>query len=341
MSLTEKTTHAEESVARLLSQFKDKTKLEGVVAAQADQTQDEETAFFELLENRSIANGVGVQLDGIGDIVGEERKGKDDATYRIYLYARILVNKSSGTAPEINEIADLLIADANIQEFVEHFPAAWTIIVADEFPTDIDAVADLLGDAKAGGVRAFIEYTDEDDDYTFTFADADVIQSDGAKGFAGDQSADEILLNDSFTAWTADDPDNWTVLWESGATHEISEVGTGLGHGGGGNNACNIFSSAGGLLSMSQTFATTAGYRYQVRLNISFAAGGQVNVESTPTGDIPQTGYTTTGEKVIDFTATGASVTIHLTNNSANVNITVDDVSVIPLGGVWADVVEA
>lgn len=340
MSLTEKTTHAEESVARLLSQFKGKTKLEGVVSAQADQTQDEETTFFDLLNRLDIDISVGVQLDGIGEIVGEERKGKSDALYRIYLKARILVNKSSGTAPQINEIADLLIDDANNQTYREYYPAAWKIRVDDEFPTDIDAVAELLADADAGGVRGFVEYTEVDDDETFTFADADVAQTDGAKGFAGDQTYDEMLSNWDFDTWVADDPFKWTVTGETGGTKEISEVGSGNGHGGGGVDACNFFSSIGGDLSIKRTLTTIAGYRYQIRLNISLLNAGQLDVKTTA-GDFTEIGYTTTGEKVINFTAIGSSIELELDNHGADIDLTVDDVSMIPLGGLWAGVMEA
>jgi YD repeat-containing protein len=54
----------------------------------------------------------------------------------------------------------------------------------------------------------------------------------------------ELLTNGDFSAWTGDNPDNWTVDFESAPNDEISEVGSGEGHGGSGTGLCNIYSSA-------------------------------------------------------------------------------------------------
>jgi hypothetical protein len=186
MSLTEKTTHAAESRARLISQFTRQANINGVVTAQADQSQDEETTLFDLLEQRSIDSSIGAQLDGLGQIVGEDRKGKADELYRTYLKARILVNISSGTEPQINEIADLLINDANGQTYREYYPAAWKIVVNDALTDDIDAIANLLSEADVGGVRGFVEYTLASDATTFTFASGDVAQADANRGWSND-----------------------------------------------------------------------------------------------------------------------------------------------------------
>jgi hypothetical protein len=336
MSLTEKTTHAAESVARLLSQFKGMTKIEGVVSAQGDQAQDEETALYDLLDLLNIDVSVGAQLDGIGTIVGEERKGRTDAVYRIYLKGRILANRSSGTPPELNEIAHLLVGDANNQVYREYYPAAWKITVDDEFPTDPDAVAELLSDARVGGVNGFVEYTDTDDAHTFTFADADAIQADVLRGFADDGSQSEMIVNGDFASWTADDPDNWTVANESAPTRECSEVGTGELNGGTGTGSCNLYSSSGNLY-MSQVRALTNGANYIVTLTIS-AISGTLRVYEGSRSDYDEN-YTTVGDKEITFVAGGASGTIQFRSNVADA--TIDDMSLKLSGGAWADVVEA
>ena len=335
MSLTEKTTHAAESVARLISKFKGKAKIEGVVSAQGDQAQDEETAFFDLLENRSIANGVGVQLDGIGEIIGEERKGKSDALYRIFLQARALVNSSSGTAPQINEIADLLIDDANNQVYREYYPAAWKIRVDDEFPSssDIDAVAELLGGAKAGGVRAFVEYTETDDDDTFSFADGDVAQTDADKGFSCD------LDNEQFDAWTANDPDDWTVI-ENVPNEEVSEVGTGLDHGSGGSGSCNLFSTSANDVAIFQSSTYVAGAEYVLTFTISAIADGTLVVEDNFGGSDFHEEYTTIGQKTIVFTPTAAVDVIFWNDSAGSLDCTIDNIR-LRCSGELADVVEA
>lgn len=335
MTLTQKTDHVDEAKALLVQQFKGKTNLEALLTAFVNQIQELEDVFFELLENRWLTTATGTQLDGIGKIVGLDRLWLDDDDYRAALRAQIRLNRSSGTIPDNITILELLIT--NSFRISEWYPAAFNVIVSDEFTEDPENIARRL--SRGAAIKAYLEYTEVDDDYTFTFADEDTIQTDGARGFAGDQDADEMLNNWDFDAWTGDDPDNWTVTGETGATKEVSEVASGNGHGGGGVDACNFFSSIGGDLSIKQTIVTTAGYRYQLRLNISLVNSGQLNVKSTA-GDISETGYTTTGEKIIDFTAVGTSVEVVLNNNSANIDLTVDDVSVIPLGGVFAGIEE-
>ncbi len=54
---------------------------------------------------RSINDAEGKLLDLIGDIVGETRDGRDDAEYRLFIKIAIAKNNSSGSIPEIIEIA--------------------------------------------------------------------------------------------------------------------------------------------------------------------------------------------------------------------------------------------
>ena len=341
MSVTEKTTHAAESVARLLSQFKGKTKIKGVVSAQAAQSQEEETAFFELLEERDLANAIGVQLDGIGEIVGEDRKGKTDTLYRIYLYARILVNKSSGTAPQINEIANLLIDAANNRVYSEMYPAAFKIVVDDVFPTDVDAIAEILGDARGGGIRGFLEYTEVDDDDTFTFADADVAQLSADQGFA-EVTGTDFVTNGDFAAWAGGDPTSWAIT-ESLPNGEVSEVGTGAGHGGGGNGFCNLYSSDGTDVAMRQDIAVIAGATYRIQFTIDTFTDNtsRLRVQDLFAGQFSEY-YDSTGVKTIDFTPYLTTIWLVLRRGDVDpIDVTIDDITLTLIdgvGGAMADV---
>lgn len=341
MSVTEKTTHAAEARARLLGQFKGKTKIEGVVSAQAAQSQAEETVFFELLEERSLATGVGVQLDGIGEIVGEERKGKADALYRIYLQARILINRSSGTAPQINEIANLLIDAANNRAYSELYPAAFKIVVDDIFPTDVDAIKEILGDARGGGIRGFLEYTEADDDDTFTFADGDVIQDSVTQGFNAVAGTD-FVTNGDFAAWAGGDPSNWTVV-ETLPNGEVSEVGAGAGHGGGGNGLCNLYSTAGVGVQIHQDIVVIPGANYTLSFLIDTYTDNSsgLNVIDILGAEFNEV-YTTPGVKTINFTPTVSTIRLTIRRyTSSPLDVTIDNVSLtLPtgVGGVFADV---
>ena len=53
----------------------------------------------------------------------------------------------------------------------------------------------------------------------------------GGKAYIVPTPGAELLTNGSFAAWTADNPDGWTVYGEVGADPEVSEVGAAEGHG--------------------------------------------------------------------------------------------------------------
>jgi len=99
--ITQITTHEEDQRARLLSQFKDKPLIEAILNAIGEQVQDYEDATIELNELLNISTQVGVQLDGIGTIVGEARGGLSDPDYRTALYTRIAALYGSGTGEDV------------------------------------------------------------------------------------------------------------------------------------------------------------------------------------------------------------------------------------------------
>lgn len=185
MTLTQTTTHVAEAKDRLVQQFKGKTKLEALLTAYVNQIQDLEDVFFQLLEERVIDTAVGVQLDGLGDIVGEERKGKNDTSYRTWIRGRIRANRSSGTPEDMLEIADL-ITDANALAIEEYYPAGFNLIIFDDLLENIDDVEAILDDASPAGVRAHVEYRLSAEAVIFRFAAADTITSSSTQGFADD-----------------------------------------------------------------------------------------------------------------------------------------------------------
>ena len=124
MTLTLKTNRLEEARANLIGQFQNRPNLQAFLDAFVQQTADLETALFQILTDTDIDNAVGVQLDGLGDIVGEERGGRNDAEYRDAIRVRILLNTSEGTAEEL--IAIIKGIDSTLTpEIVDIPPAAF------------------------------------------------------------------------------------------------------------------------------------------------------------------------------------------------------------------------
>lgn len=163
MSLIEKTTHAAEARDHLLEQFKKKERIRAVLDAFSVQIQDLERVFFDLLENRWIDTATGAQLDGLGAIVGEPRQGRNDEDYRLAIRARVLINKSSGTVPELLAILSLLLPGGAFQ-LIEYFPAAFVVellnsldlVIISGAHTGANDASILTDSSQAWGVDALV-----------------------------------------------------------------------------------------------------------------------------------------------------------------------------------------
>ncbi len=107
MTIIQKTNHTEEALANLVEQFKGRAILTEFLTVFVDQIQELEDVYFQIFENRTIDTAVGEQLDGLGEIIGEDREGRDDDEYRLALRVRILLNKCSGSPEQIIEIMSL------------------------------------------------------------------------------------------------------------------------------------------------------------------------------------------------------------------------------------------
>lgn len=188
MTLIKTTDHVGEALANLVEEFKNKPKMAAFLTALVNQIQDLEDASFEVFLNRWIDTAVGVQLDGLGAIVGEDRLGRGDDAYRLAIKARIQINFSEAT-PE-----DILLALVNFYnrtyEMIEIPPAAFIIRLVDAWVTGTDPDAEdfvnLLNSVNGAGIKAWFQYSIVDDDHTFTFASGDVLEASSTLGFGDD-----------------------------------------------------------------------------------------------------------------------------------------------------------
>lgn len=135
---------------------------EKLVRSYVDQAQELNDAATELLELVSLDGASGVQLDGLGQLIGLERQGLDDDTYKAALKAWIRVNTSGGTIQQLVEVIRLAtsstVADAAV-ELVEDFPAGFKITFLGLLPTGIGYMAaEAMYQAKAAGVHGIFEF---------------------------------------------------------------------------------------------------------------------------------------------------------------------------------------
>lgn len=190
-TVTEISTHADDAVARLPEQYKDKSLLEALVRALANRTQALETVLFDLFENRSLYSAVGTQLDGIGQIVDQPRNGLTDDIYRIRIFAKIAQNVSKGTPEDLIRIFKLLM-QANKIYYYEVYPAAVYMTAVGGAPIgNTNEIRKAVEASKAGGVAIDLLSIADENAFSF-FEDPDL---DGL-GFG---TTDDPLEGGTFT----------------------------------------------------------------------------------------------------------------------------------------------
>lgn len=101
--------HVALGLSRLPLQFQEKPKIAALLTSWLNQSNELENAMIDVLTLRSIDTAIGTQLDDIGVIVGRERAGANDDTYRLYLRAQIAANDSDGVTENLIRVAQLVL----------------------------------------------------------------------------------------------------------------------------------------------------------------------------------------------------------------------------------------
>jgi hypothetical protein len=156
MTVTKVENHLEETLALPIDDIViDKPRVIAVLSAVAVQIQALEAANYALITERSIETGVGAQLDLLGRVLGEPRRGALDEPYRSRLRVRVLVNRSNGCIPEMLKILRLFegwtgtgnahLRDAGVMtlEFIQYAPLV----------SEIEEMRILLNRIRGAGVR--------------------------------------------------------------------------------------------------------------------------------------------------------------------------------------------
>jgi hypothetical protein len=170
MPLEHITDHADRAEARLITQYKGKPNMVAAVRAFASEMQAAEDALWQVYEQRSIENAVGVQLDGLGRIVGVQRQGRGDETFRLYIRVTRLLNRSSGTIPELLKMFGLIADPLGLSVVLEEqFPAALVLRIGAGPLAAWSDFLSILHKGKAAGVRAVLEWSGSTPSNTFSF----------------------------------------------------------------------------------------------------------------------------------------------------------------------------
>lgn len=155
-SLSRVDDHVEAGLALLIEQFRRKPRVRALLAALLWQSQQIEDAAWQVIESRLINLATGVHLDALSKLVGESREGRDDDGYRVAVTARIAVNRSSGTIPEIVSI--LALIDTDLFAVRDVGPASFRVDYR-EPPSTAAAgqeIPQLVSEARPAGVAAMV-----------------------------------------------------------------------------------------------------------------------------------------------------------------------------------------
>lgn len=147
--------HSDQALGRLIEYWQ-KPKIRALLRTYTDELQELETAFWDILATRFVDYAYGVHLDKLGKLVGEARAGRGDATYRVRIKVRILINASFGTADDVIGVL-MLLAEETFQ--YREFGTAFFQIVYDAPPTPQavqQEIPGIVAETRAAGVGASV-----------------------------------------------------------------------------------------------------------------------------------------------------------------------------------------
>lgn len=152
----------ERTIALLASQFQkslsngDRTNLQKFLAAMVSECYDINDVELQLSDLRYLATAQGIQLDGIGEILGLLRQvDQTDADYREALYFQVFINKSTATPEEAIATLKFLTKATHIDYF-EPYPAFYQMStdgLVENFSIPPDEIVTAIQNISPAGVQ--------------------------------------------------------------------------------------------------------------------------------------------------------------------------------------------
>lgn len=166
--------HVAIALSKLAEQYKASPNLTTALSTFAKQTQALDDAAVQLDTLADIDASEGVQLDTIGDVVGETRQGFDDVAYRLHLKARVILNKGSGTIEDVLRLFRQLMGPGCTLTLQEEYPAA-LVLTLGGIAVDATLAPYLvlfLAAGGGGGVKRILHWSEHAEADSFAFAGA-------------------------------------------------------------------------------------------------------------------------------------------------------------------------
>jgi hypothetical protein len=146
------TTHVANAIEKLLAQYKGKPNYETLITIIGEEVQELENVFYSLIFDRFLATATDEVLNQIGKMVNEPRPvsglaATDDDIYRALIYARIAINTSYGTIPDVINLLRILGADKVILR--NAFPAGFRVEMTGDMILTLTQIITALESATA------------------------------------------------------------------------------------------------------------------------------------------------------------------------------------------------
>lgn len=184
--------------SRIFEQFQGLPNIQAVSDAIAAQAQDLEDAAQSILTITSVLDSCGVQLQKLGQLVGQQPSGETDPVYRLRIAARIAANRAGGDPEDLYRVFNAMFGLTSPgQAQVVPYPPSPAVVVFRVlgFPLDPQTAGvlfALLSDAMLGGGRLILEWPSAAPAAAFTFADANHPIGGPGLGFNAGQLAGSL-----------------------------------------------------------------------------------------------------------------------------------------------------
>lgn len=158
---------ADRALSRLIQQFKGQENISKLLTAFADELQEVQSALYQVLNERSLGDAVGAQLDDIAALLNISREGKTDNELRSAIQVEIVINFSKSRDSDVVEVLQLL-TQANQTQVIEQFPAGINVFLDSLGLSDV-ATLQLALDKSTGAAVEVHSVVVSDDDGAFGF----------------------------------------------------------------------------------------------------------------------------------------------------------------------------
>jgi len=144
---------------RLLFEFKNSPVLDQLLQALSIENQELYDAIIDTMNLRTLDNATGVQLDVLGDIVGQYRTAEitNDTIFKQYILAKIFKNQTQAASiPEIRYYIQLIV-DEDVSFISPYGLLDLWIVVHEDIPIDVlRMLVSVDNNDKYVGVKYFL-----------------------------------------------------------------------------------------------------------------------------------------------------------------------------------------